>query len=214
MQYALVENNMVVDVNLPKVGVLKDGSTVSGYDKLSPEILKNEGWLPLLEPDIPDYNPETQYLVDDGYTIEATFVTPKYKVLDIIIDIEQLRTSAIQAMSSECQSRILAGFTSAAFDGVTEKQYDSEMTDQSRIGGLVSIAQLRLSGVSTEPIKWKANGELSCYEWLPESMLFLGLDLKRHIESLTDRFYDLRVWALDSVRTIEELKAWSWGMTL
>lgn len=127
-------------------------------------------------------------------------------------DIEVVRAAAIESMNQECAKRILSGFTSNAFDGVTEKHYDCEMTDQSRIAGLVSIAQLRLSGLSAEPLKWKGTGELECYEWTPEQMLTLGLDLKRHIQNITDRFYAIRVYALTPERSIEELEAITWNL--
>ncbi len=60
-----IEGGQIIKYNLPKVGTLKDGSTVSGYHLLDEETLKQEGWLPL-EDIKPEYNPDTQYLVDDG----------------------------------------------------------------------------------------------------------------------------------------------------
>ena len=67
---------------LPKVGALSDGRTVSGYHLLDEEILKEEGWLPL-EDIKPEYDVETQYLVNDGYEILEDKVTKKYRVEDI-----------------------------------------------------------------------------------------------------------------------------------
>ena len=52
--------------SLPKVGTLKNGSTVSGYHLLDIDILKQEGWLPL-EDSPPEHDEEIQYLVTDGY---------------------------------------------------------------------------------------------------------------------------------------------------
>ncbi len=127
-------------------------------------------------------------------------------------NIEEIRIKAIETMNQECAKHILSGFGSTAFDGKTEKHYDCEMTDQARISGLVSIAQLRIAGLSTEILKWKATGELECYEWTPEQMLVLGLDLKRHIQDVTDRFYVLRMYALAPERTIEELEAITWDL--
>ena len=52
--------------DLPKgVGSLLDGSTVSGYHLLDEDTLIDEGWLPL-EDIPPEYDEETQYLVNDG----------------------------------------------------------------------------------------------------------------------------------------------------
>lgn len=72
---------------LPKVGVLKDGRTVSGYHLLDEETLKNEGWLPLEDNPL-EYNKETQYLVNDGYEILKDKIVKKYKVEDIPKPIE------------------------------------------------------------------------------------------------------------------------------
>lgn len=43
MIYTKVENGQVVQVGLPATGTLKDGSTVSGYDKLDEATLLSEG---------------------------------------------------------------------------------------------------------------------------------------------------------------------------
>jgi len=84
MQYAKIENGRVVSTNLPKVGILRDGSTVSGYDLLNPTILKNEGWLPLTE-DKPIFDGATQYLTFDQYVISTGSVVARYKVVDIVV---------------------------------------------------------------------------------------------------------------------------------
>ena len=84
MQYALIENGEVKKTVLPKVGVLKDGRTVSGYDLLGVATLKVEGWLPL-EDDKPSCNWDTQYLEFDRYEIKADKVIRHYLAVDIVI---------------------------------------------------------------------------------------------------------------------------------
>lgn len=73
--------------SLPKTGILKDGSTVSGYHLLDEEVLLDEGWLPL-EDNPPEYDEETQYLANDGYEILEDKVIKKYMVEDIPEPIE------------------------------------------------------------------------------------------------------------------------------
>jgi hypothetical protein len=82
LNLVLVRFNEVVMTELPKTGVLKDGRTVSGYHLLDEDILKEEGWLPL-EDNPPEYNPETQYLVNDGYEILEDKVVKKYRIEDM-----------------------------------------------------------------------------------------------------------------------------------
>ena len=82
-----VIDNEIKQYNLPKVGTLKDGSTVSGYHLLDIEILKDEDWLPL-EDNPPEYDEETQYLANDGYEILEDKVIKKYRIEDIAEEIE------------------------------------------------------------------------------------------------------------------------------
>ena len=94
-----VINGEIKQYSLPKVGTLKDGSTVSGYHLLDEEILLGEGWLSL-EDNPPEYDVETQYLVNDGYEILEDKVIKKYRIeeipgreepRDLEVEIEELR---------------------------------------------------------------------------------------------------------------------------
>jgi len=82
MKLVQVINGKIAQHSLPKTGTLKNGSTVSGYHLLDEEILLNEGWLPL-EDIPPEYDEETQYLVNDGYEILEDKIVKKYKVENI-----------------------------------------------------------------------------------------------------------------------------------
>ena len=77
-----VINGEIKQYQLPHTGTLKDGSTVSGYHLLDEEILLEEGWLPL-EDIQPEYDEETQYLVNDGYEILEDKVIKKYRIEEI-----------------------------------------------------------------------------------------------------------------------------------
>lgn len=59
MSYALVENNVIVSTDLPATGVLPDGRTVSGFDKLDEDTLKTVGWYPVEDAGVPEHNPDT-----------------------------------------------------------------------------------------------------------------------------------------------------------
>ena len=75
-------NGEIKQYSLPKTGMLKNGSTVSGYHLLDEDFLKDEGWLPL-EDNPPEYDILTQYLFIDGYEILENKVVKKYKIEDI-----------------------------------------------------------------------------------------------------------------------------------
>lgn len=82
MEMIQVIDGEIKQYSLPKVGTLKDGSTVSGYYLLDEETLLSEGWLPL-EDNPPLYDTNTQYLVHDGYEILEDKVIKKYRIEDI-----------------------------------------------------------------------------------------------------------------------------------
>ena len=77
-----VINGEIKQYSLPKVGTLSDGSTVCGYHLLDEDTLRDEGWLPL-EDNPPEYNEETQYLIQDGYEILEDKVIKKYRIENI-----------------------------------------------------------------------------------------------------------------------------------
>lgn len=75
-----VENNEVIQWGLAETGFLKDGSGVSGYNKLDEETLISEGWMPYIDTR-PEYNPETEEVVSNGYVIGETEVVANYIVI-------------------------------------------------------------------------------------------------------------------------------------
>lgn len=77
-----VINGEITQYALPKTGTLKDGSTVSDYHLLDEETLREEGWLSL-EDIQPEYDVETQYIVNDGYEILEDKVIKKYRIEEI-----------------------------------------------------------------------------------------------------------------------------------
>lgn len=82
-----VLNGEIKQYNLPKTGTLSTGETVSGYHLLDEEILLDEGWLPL-EDIQPEYDEETQYLVQDGYEVLEDKVIKKYRIEEIPEEVE------------------------------------------------------------------------------------------------------------------------------
>lgn len=83
MEYALVENGLVVNTNIPEVETLPDGSQVSGFDKLPPEDLKKLGWLPIQEVSAPAHDSNTQIVIDDGLKVVGDKVVRQWRV-DVI----------------------------------------------------------------------------------------------------------------------------------
>ena len=86
MDYIKIIKGEIVEIGLSKTGILKDGSTVSGYDLLDEQTLKEEGWLPL-EENKPEHDEQTQYLEFVDYTILTDRVIANYVVKDIEIQI-------------------------------------------------------------------------------------------------------------------------------
>jgi len=82
MKYVLVENGQVTKTRLPKIGVLKDGSTVSNYHLLPHDVLIAEGWLPLV--DDPPETDDKHRAVRTGYEIYGDRVEAIYSIEEII----------------------------------------------------------------------------------------------------------------------------------
>ena len=72
-----VQNGEVIEVGLPETGYLSDGAGVSNYHLLDERVLRDEGWLPLIE-NRPNFNELTQKLVFTGYRIESDSVVANY----------------------------------------------------------------------------------------------------------------------------------------
>jgi hypothetical protein len=75
-------NNEITQIELPQSGYLKNGKSVSGYNLLPIDILKEEGWLTLRQ-EILEYNTETQYLQHNEYIIGIDEVIETFIVVNI-----------------------------------------------------------------------------------------------------------------------------------
>lgn len=157
-----------------------------------------------------NYGEESENFAKYPFHIDATTNTIVWDVNSPIgANLEQVKELKIQQIKDFCEQEIINGFTSKAFDGVTEFPYDCKITDQSQVNGLVSIAQLRIMGLTDEPIKWKNSNQLVCEVWTPEQMLQLGLDLKRHVESKIQQKDNLKGY-INTLTTIDEVNNVTW----
>ena len=84
MSMARIDNGEVVATRLPRTGRLSDGRTVSGYDKLPPDVLYDEGWRDVTDDGPPEHDPETHYARRTGYVYDpdTDTVTATYKVVE------------------------------------------------------------------------------------------------------------------------------------
>lgn len=150
----------------------------------------------------------------DKVNIHLENVNGIVTVIENTLPLNVTKQQKINEMNATCQSAILNTFESNAFDGKAMQSYSCELTDQSRINGLVTIAQLRLANLTTEPINYYQNKDaIKCIEWQPQNMLNLGLDLKRHIEKNTDHYEDLKVY-INSLTTVEEVQKVTWDTVI
>lgn len=68
--------------SLPQVGVLPDGSQVSGFDKLDDETLKSAGWVPVDDPGQPEYDPEVHELTRN-FEVDGDKVVVNYELSNV-----------------------------------------------------------------------------------------------------------------------------------
>ena len=77
-------DDKIIKIGLPSSYNLITGESVTNYNQLDSETLKQEGWLPLDEETHKlEFDEETQYLAFDKYEILQTKVNKLYKVTDI-----------------------------------------------------------------------------------------------------------------------------------
>ncbi|AKA68562.1 hypothetical protein [Clostridium scatologenes] len=165
--------------------------------------------------------------INSAYEYTLIFNDTKDSIIDINItktieqhqqdqlsNIDNIKQQKINEINSACQNAIINTFQSNAYDGTIIEDYACELTDQSRINGLVTIAQLRLANLTTEPINYYKNKEaIKCTEWQPKNMLNLGLDLKRHIEKNTNHYEDLKIY-INSLNSVEEVQKVTWDTVI
>jgi len=187
MYLLLDNNNVIVDV-AKKIESIKNYLSVNHLDGTIIYYPNDLNLLVISTQNEYDNSVIQKYkFIDNQLVKNENYINP--------VSLDMLKEIKINEFSTECQNDIMIGFLSEAKD--CEKLYDCEITDQTRISGLVQLAQLKLLGIIDEPIKWKAKNEPSCYEFTPAEILQLGVDLKKHIENVTDKFYSLRTQILN-----------------
>lgn len=128
-------------------------------------------------------------------------------------DINQLRLQMIEKMRLTCEYKIINEFYSDCLGEL--KRFDCELTDQSNIAGLVSVAMLMMSGTPVEEqLRWKSSDEPICHDFTVQQIMKLGLDLHKHKTEMITRFEQLRVYINDVIRTIDEIKAVTWDILI
>lgn len=175
-QYAKVENGSVTSTNLPTTGVLENGCTVSGYNKLSKEELKKEGWLSL-EESIPIYNEEIEYIRFDRYDVQEDKVIMIYVVeTKELPSLNILKSNKIQELKEICNQTIISGFE---YNG---EHYNLDYEDQINIGetknnlimGLITECEYYPSGQTCR--KYTKEEFLGLYQ---TGMIFKATNIKR-----------------------------------
>ena len=99
MLYGRVENGNVL-IGLPRVGVLRDGSTISGYNSLPENVLISEGWLPV-EEDIPVYNQDTEMIQGPEYIVEVDRIISRYQAIAKPVSTPQVITPSTTELQNQ-----------------------------------------------------------------------------------------------------------------
>jgi hypothetical protein len=128
-------------------------------------------------------------------------------------NIDQLRLQMIEKMRQTCEFKIINEFYSDCMGEL--KRFDCELTDQSNIAGLVSVAMLLLNGTPIEEsLRWKSSDMPICINFLPQQIMKLGLDLHKHKTECILQFEKLRMYINDISRIYEEIKNITWDLVL
>lgn len=154
----------------------------------------NNSWVYIVTYENSGFDSFIKGFIDSGKLTESEVWDIASKVYN---DFNLVKSILIKKVSAECKKSILSGFYSSAYQGI-EKHYDNELEDQSRISSLVNLASMKLANPAiTDIIKWKATGEV-CVEYQPMEMIQLGFDMRKWIESNTDKYAEIKKKILDS----------------
>lgn len=202
MQYAKIENGQVVSTNLPSVGVLKNGCTVSGYDKLDVQTLKSEGWYPL-GIDTPSYDESIQYLKFSGYDIGVDKVTMMYEVVEKPpLDLSTLKQQKIQ------ESKVLLGvyLEEHPFLFVDGKYYTCTAEKQTLLANALTLYELESRENPEAVFEWNARGEE--HRVMPiEVGAALAIGLGRHVKPfiIKQQTYEVEVNVCHTAEEVESV---------
>jgi hypothetical protein len=151
----------------------------------------------------------TGYYVDitkipiDKAAIVFTFTTPE-------ASLEHVKQVKINELSQDCQSAIVGGFHSTAYQNV-DKVYDSTQEDQANITGNALSAMSKLAGTpgcQDDKFYYHARGE-EFVEWTPEETLALARDFKLFKEQQLIKNKQLQAY-VDTLETVEEVQKVTW----
>lgn len=199
MKYIQVIDGKIVRYSLPKTGRLKSGEIVSGYDKLSPEMLKEEGWLPL-EDIKPTYDEAIQYLETNGYDIQSTKVVALYNVVNKPLpDIEEVKAEKI------LQSKVSLALylENNPYEHIDGKKYTVTEKKQGLLTSQLLRHQLKVALDPEHKPKWNAKGE-TCNFWEPEALSYLALCVGDYVEPLVTKQQEYEV-LVNNCKTFDEL---------
>jgi len=158
-----------------------------------------------------------------NHVVEGRITTEDYKLITEMdcpeLPIENIRKKVIKEMSEMCEYKIINEFYSDCLGEMLHFGCKKD-EDQQWIMGKFFKAQLikqsnpELADVQLETLAWKNQDALACFPFSPNQMITLGSDMETHLTEKKNKFYDLRMWALDEARTVEELQTWTWDMVI
>jgi hypothetical protein len=199
-----VENAQITQVGLPEFGTLNDGRSVSQYDLLDVDTLKNEGWLPL-EMDVPEYDMATENIQFDRYEIQADKVVSKHIVTvkpDNSPTLDDVKKSKIAKITLACSDQINSQFNSSASGSAHIYGYNKD--DQQNF---IKQAMLFQINPSIPSIYWSSKDGL--VQLTKEQFFGLMMDAATHENSVWAKYFPLKA-QIDSATTIEQLEVILW----
>ena len=198
-------------------GALKETTVdqdFESYTVLSERNADTVGVIQLEYGDLSDkFSTCTGYYVDitkspiDKAAIVFTFTTPE-------ASLEQVEQVKINELSQDCQSAIVGGFHSTAYQNV-DKVYDSALEDQSNITGnaLSAVSKVaNVPGCENDKFYYHARGE-EFVEWQSSECLQLARDFKVFKEQQLIKNKQLQAY-VDNLETVEEVQKVTWDTVI
>ena len=139
------KNTGMTIVSLPQKYTFSDGRTTGDFRELGEAIHKQEGFIPVAEPNV-DYDPRYQKVTEGAIVVTGDTATKEITVEDI--DIAVVKARRLANVNSLRDSKLAGGFT---YDG---KLYDSNDAAVANVQGIVLAIVIGID--IPEDFVWKA----------------------------------------------------------
>lgn len=164
---------------------------------------------------VQDKNPNTQQYFqtpDEAILWAKAYIASINDTIDETPYIDKIRQNKINELQLKCQNTMYNSFKSSCLG--EEKTFNSDLLSQQYILSMVTLAALIKNKIIDDKVTWRDANSIKCFEFTPDQMIQLGLDLKNFIETNNNKLSDFIIYIQDPNRTEQEILELTWDSVL